>query len=71
MKTKPMKEMKMVRNWKIGDKVTPIETEFDITEGKIYTILDRDVFYDCFFIENDLGVKEAYSEEYFKLVIED
>lgn len=69
MKTRPMKEMMLVQNWKVGDAVVSIVSDFNLTEGKEYTILGRDAFPDCFFIINDLGEKEAYSEDYFKLVV--
>lgn len=37
--------------------------DFDLTEGKKYTVLGYDG--ECIYIENDLGVEEGYSKEYF------
>lgn len=66
-----MKEMRLVQNWKVGSKVTPIETDFGITEGKVYEIIERYSFYDCFIIIDDSGKPQAYSEECFYLVVEE
>lgn len=71
MKTKPMKDMVETQMWKTGDTVLSTITDFNITKGKTYTIVKRGVFYDCFVIVNDLGKEEEYSEDYFKLVVEE
>lgn len=59
-----------VQNWKVGDSVVANETDFSITEGKVYQILKRGRFYDCFIILDDEGVEEEYSQEYFDLLEE-
>jgi hypothetical protein len=59
-----------VQMWKVGDSVVAKDTEFAITEGKVYKILSRSGFYDCFAIVDDTGKEEVYSQEYFDLVLE-
>lgn len=71
MKLKPMTEMIETQMWKVGDLVAANDTDFNITENKVYQILRRGTLYDCFFIINDLGEEEEYTQEYFKRVIEE
>ena len=59
-----------VQKWKVGDSVVAKDTEFTLTQGKVYEILARGVLYDCLVIIDDEGKKEEYSQEYFDLIIE-
>lgn len=59
-----------VQKWKVGDSVVARDTDFSITENKVYKVLARGRFYDCLVIMNDEGQEEEYSQEYFELIIE-
>lgn len=63
-------ETVQVQMWKVGDSVVAKDTDFGITEGKVYEILARGRFYDCFVIVDDTGKQEEYSQEYFDLILE-
>lgn len=62
------KKLVYMQTWKVGDVVISNTSDLGLTEGKEYRILERDVFPDCFYVINDEGEKEAYTEEYFEEV---
>lgn len=56
-----------MNNFKIGDKVKCIETEYfvkiPLTLNKIYEVIKREVWvYNCIFIKNDDGYIDYYNE---------
>jgi hypothetical protein len=59
--------MKMKR-WRVGSTVIATLTDFDITEGKEYTVLNYGVFGPGnFYIVDDTGKEVEYSEDYFRV----
>jgi hypothetical protein len=61
----------LVRPWKVGDMVVSTISDFSITEGKEYTIVSEGSFLDCFFIVDDNGILDDYSDCYFKMKYND
>lgn len=53
---------------KKGDLLISNDSEFDLTEGRIYVAVRNQgdgTFGDCIFVVNDKGIEQDYSSEYF------
>lgn len=53
---------------KKGELLISNESDFDLTEGRIYVATKNQgdgTFGDCIFVVNDKGVEQDYSSEYF------
>lgn len=53
---------------KKGELLISNESDFDLTEGRIYVAVENQgdgTFGDCVFVMNDKGIKQDYSLEYF------
>ena len=53
---------------KKGDLLISKESDFDLTEGRIYVALSNqgeNTFYNCVFVKNDEGIVSDYTNEYF------
>lgn len=53
---------------KKGDLLIANDSEFDLTEGRIYVAIKNQgegTFHDCIFVVNDKGLEQDYSSEYF------
>jgi adenine/guanine phosphoribosyltransferase-like PRPP-binding protein len=58
-----------VEFWKVGDTVISNTTDFEITEGKEYTIIKEAEHFkgSCFIIVDDTGEDREYSTDYFNI----